>query len=478
MGVWIDVVKLCPGDEIRPMVRTMVNRVLRCVVFLSPAYIASPNCCVELHEAVQWPDKLVICILEPVPAMEQFLRELEDNGAIIVHGLRELIYELDAQICDVNDSAAFKWWRRQKISATSGVPDNVVPTHWRTIPKFRLMGKLAVPPRSLTVGPVYLAGDCSETGFRFLPPYLFLLALVAVVANAADIAYTYFEGSGDCNDDPMSCHSTIDWIWSIKQTNERASPAHCEATTEATSHSFPPLSLLLLLRLGIMAVCNLAPFTAWSSLFETRSDVHPVLRPLLASKSINGGIKITVVGHDNDPIVQSLNQFLTQIGHNSKAPPVPLTRWGTQRSVADEGAVTAAASPAVAIGLESVRASVIRRRRESLAAGFSQSIVVYVMRDFVQRDALFGSEQLPFDQRSSLFVWSDPTSDPFTKDEIGPKQIDTASASSTAARALGQSCFSAVFLLALPFFLTVFLFFAALLSLCACLFCVFVQASV
>ena len=27
VGVWIDVVKLCPGDEIRPMVRTIVNRV-------------------------------------------------------------------------------------------------------------------------------------------------------------------------------------------------------------------------------------------------------------------------------------------------------------------------------------------------------------------------------------------------------------------------------------------------------------------
>lgn len=35
--------RLCPGDEIRPMVRTMVNRVHRTVVFLSPAYITSPS---------------------------------------------------------------------------------------------------------------------------------------------------------------------------------------------------------------------------------------------------------------------------------------------------------------------------------------------------------------------------------------------------------------------------------------------------
>jgi hypothetical protein len=31
VGVWIDVVKLCPGDEIRPMVRTTVRRVHKVV---------------------------------------------------------------------------------------------------------------------------------------------------------------------------------------------------------------------------------------------------------------------------------------------------------------------------------------------------------------------------------------------------------------------------------------------------------------
>jgi hypothetical protein len=36
VGVWIDVVKLCPGDEIRPVVRTMVRSVYKCVVFISP----------------------------------------------------------------------------------------------------------------------------------------------------------------------------------------------------------------------------------------------------------------------------------------------------------------------------------------------------------------------------------------------------------------------------------------------------------
>jgi hypothetical protein len=40
VGVWIDVVKLNPGDEIRPVVRTMVRAVNKCVVFLSPGMYA------------------------------------------------------------------------------------------------------------------------------------------------------------------------------------------------------------------------------------------------------------------------------------------------------------------------------------------------------------------------------------------------------------------------------------------------------
>ena len=119
VGVWIDVVKLCPGDEIRPMVRTTyvengdtdsassasepasrlpplslaefdpffpfphivrvvsllslcvrllvvrsVRRVHKVVVFLCDEYCQSPNCCIEMMEAVQHPEKVTICIIK------------------------------------------------------------------------------------------------------------------------------------------------------------------------------------------------------------------------------------------------------------------------------------------------------------------------------------------------------------------------------------------------------------------------------
>lgn len=405
VGVWIDVIKLCPGDEIRPMVRTMVNRVHRCVVFLSPAYIASPNCCVEFHEAVQWPEKLLICILQPVPQLDSFLQTLEQRGAVVVIGMRALIAQLDKEICDVNDASAWRWWRKQRIGH-SGVPNHVVPTHWHTIPRFTLMGTLVLPQRALFAGPTFLAGDCSSTGQRFLPPWLFLLAVISVAANAIDLYVTFYRN--DCNKvtssgcpDDANCHGVIDFVW-----------------------------------LAILAAFNLTPFLcAWSSLFETRTDVHPVLRPLLASKSMNGGVRITIEGDADDPIVQNLNRFLTNLGHNAKdeqptsagapAPPsedrspvVPLRNGEATRGEPIIGCSSSVhhlpsspGSPSAPRGGAAGMA----------AAGFRASVKVFVMRTIAQRDALFGSEHFPFDPRSSLFVWSHPSSDPFSKDEIGER---------------------------------------------------------
>ena len=240
--------------------------------------------------------------------------------------------------------------------------------------------------------------------------------------------------------------------------------------------SLPPQ--LAIAGLAILALCNLAPFTAFGSLFETRTEVHPVLRPLLASKSMNGGVKITIEGLADDPLAQSLKAFLTSIGHNAQdnnKPAAVAALAAAQVKVAPEpeasatppggkdgngeaaitigdelsprvgvgaaaGSGAGAASPTVAAAAAAAAAAKKNLRRKvshlgiseaprqkassierGLAAGFSTRITVYVMRTFAQRDALFGSDNFPFDPRTSLFVWSDPNGDPFTKDHIGER---------------------------------------------------------
>jgi hypothetical protein len=123
VGVWIDVVKLCPvsasnlrevssrivsvalcftqsltsrtsalyaphplpliqGDEIRPMVRTTVRRVHKVIIFLCDEYCRSPNCCVEMMEAIQHPEKCTVCIIKDNvdPEVMKFLLQLTKQG--------------------------------------------------------------------------------------------------------------------------------------------------------------------------------------------------------------------------------------------------------------------------------------------------------------------------------------------------------------------------------------------------------------
>jgi hypothetical protein len=122
VGVWIDVIKLCPGDEIRPVLRTMVRHVRMCVVFMSPEYANSPNCCVEFWEAVQYPEKLIICIMRPMSdsAME-YLHGLTKAGTIICEGLDALLPILDSTITDTEDIRSYEWWKSQRIRFASFV---------------------------------------------------------------------------------------------------------------------------------------------------------------------------------------------------------------------------------------------------------------------------------------------------------------------------------------------------------------------
>jgi hypothetical protein len=126
---------------------------------------------------------------------------------------------------------------------------------------------------------------------------------------------------------------------------------------------------------------------------------------------LNGGVKINIEGYDSDPIVRELNAFLTSIGHNYKD-----FSEDQQKHNNIALRISNKISSSAALNQD---AHLIKNIDTS--KNFFSCITVYVMNDFKQRDALFGSENLPFDSRSTLFVWSNPNNDPFTKDEIGER---------------------------------------------------------
>ena len=362
----------------------MVHRVARVVVFLSPAYCSSPNCAVEFLEAIQDASKCLICVLEDIdPSIIEFLEEIEIP---IVYGIPALCEALDREVRDMTNQRLLNWWRQQKIGG-AGVPTNVVPKGW-PIPKWKLFGRPFVGEKSLAVGPVYLAGDCRSSGMRVALPYLFILSFLGFAVNLWDLfnkwTHTTMSSTpGDTSNYSFSSHSSIDFVWLIA-----------------------------------VLLCNLIPFLAWPNLFETRRSLHVALKPLLASKSLGGGVKVRVVGDSADSLVQNLRAFLRLIGHAS-------TEYETI-DIASAMRIIRENERALARRRETENDLSLRYKDDGLKGqGSEQVITIYVLNSLPTRDALFsgGPGELEatfaFD-RFSLFVWNGD-GDCFTPDAVGKK---------------------------------------------------------
>ena len=332
VGVWIDVIKLCPGDEIRPMLRSTIRRVYQVVVFLCPEYCASPNCCVELQEAVKHSYKCIFCIIKPVDeSVMRFVTQLP--GARVVHGFDALATELDRMLRDKHDQRAYAWWRSKRI-AGAAVPTSVIPTSAWPIALSSVTGRVFVPEGSQSVGPLYLAGDCRSSGVRFMPPWLLLLTLVGWTINTADLYFRY-------HDQSMS-YSGLDYAW-----------------------------------LSVVALCTLVPLLSLKRLLDTRIYITAGLKPLLASKSLLGGVMVDVIGSPDDPVVIQLRSFLYAIGH--LAMPTGAAEANAAESVDEEqlrlemmAASEASGQSAASANLPSSDAS-LRRHVHRMAAAAASS---------------------------------------------------------------------------------------------------------
>ncbi|KAJ3126735.1 hypothetical protein HK098_007191 [Nowakowskiella sp. JEL0407] len=79
IGVWIDCIKLISGNRLQKNIRRAVKEVNVVVIFLSPEYLKSGNCCVEFEEAIKRPGKLFIHVLSWDEKVRLALRFLVDE---------------------------------------------------------------------------------------------------------------------------------------------------------------------------------------------------------------------------------------------------------------------------------------------------------------------------------------------------------------------------------------------------------------
>jgi len=275
----------------------MMKRVYRCIIFLSEPYIKSANCCVEIQEAIRSPDKISFVLLDPptdqFPLMKEAMLYLaflsaSHPGIKIYNSMPQLIQALDKELTSP-DAKAYLWWKSQQITI-SGAPERVLSRS--PIPMFSLNLARSRPVNALYVGPLFLAGDCTESGTYFLPPWLLLLATFAVGFNFIDIYRT------------------------LKSPQKR-------------------LGYVYVL-LGAIACICLAPFFELKKLLNTRYWMHEVFKPLLASRALKEDMKnapkretvsatkeehridqlrVIVKGSADDRVCANLRQFLSSIGH-------------------------------------------------------------------------------------------------------------------------------------------------------------------
>jgi len=276
VGVWVDVVKLNSGDAIRPVVRTMMKRVYRVVIFLSKPYLGSPNCCVEVQEAIKNPNKITFCLLGDLPKdLDSYIAFLRKGhpGLQVCHGIPELIPILEHEITNP-DLKAYEWWKSQAITI-SGAPERVVAK--APIPMFNLNIFRTRPRGSLYVGPIFISGDCKDVGSAFTPPWLLLMAIAGVGFNFIDMFSTFSKS---------------------KKNDTKKQP-------------------YVYIVLAAICLTILAPFFELKKLIDTRHWMHPILKPLLASTSLQNRIRVLVKGSSTDPVVNNLREFFSLIGHGT-----------------------------------------------------------------------------------------------------------------------------------------------------------------
>jgi hypothetical protein len=226
-------------------------------------------------------------------------------GFVVVCSIRLIPY-LHTFITNDNTHDAdnyYNWWIQQTI-AGGGVPDHVVPddkwpmdkynmgctncsTRWCFSASRGCWPWSLSPPQGLSVGPLYLVGDCSDTGTTFSFPWLFLIAISGLLSFVYDV-----------------------WMkWNVLGGLRLDSPI---------SHFF------ILGFLSLMAIMMIFPlYVLRNKMLETRTKCSAALRQVLASRAFcsdittaKTGVRIEIIGAETDRVAQTVFQFTVALGHS------------------------------------------------------------------------------------------------------------------------------------------------------------------
>ncbi|RKO88767.1 hypothetical protein BDK51DRAFT_49172 [Blyttiomyces helicus] len=187
VGVWLDVLKLTTGDNIRGTVSGVASDVRFVVIFLTEAYMKSPNCVIEIFSAIEAdPGKIILHVAESTPMTLELVELLSSQVMKVTYDYNGLFAHINYILarCDTSD---FDWWK-ERVTTAAGIPAGVVPS--KRIPKCNFRTVFAEYPKlkSVQTGPIWIDGNMMRAGSRASAfPWLFVAFLVCSFIPAVDL---------------------------------------------------------------------------------------------------------------------------------------------------------------------------------------------------------------------------------------------------------------------------------------------------
>ncbi|KAI8808342.1 hypothetical protein BJ742DRAFT_809439 [Cladochytrium replicatum] len=263
IGVWIDWVKIQSGDTVWYTVRKAARDVNTMVIFLTPKYLESMNCCHELYQSLCFPEKVHFHVLEWDETVDKFLRfmiqevgisadritahpykasklgrrasEAKKQSTDAVHklgrngrGYLDLCAALTAYVQREGDVYDIWWWLRN-ASPTSSVPDDATTPPAVERYNFRLLTPWNldwhIPEGSIRFGNLWISGGATKMGTRASAfPWLTVLLGLCAVTPLVDLV-TFAMRWVHLDSAAASCIRDIDRTFRAGQNAPPDSPA-------------------------------------------------------------------------------------------------------------------------------------------------------------------------------------------------------------------------------------------------------------
>ena len=185
-SVWLDVYRLENAFSLQQTVHHAATRAAYLVLIVTPQFVCSPNCCLELLAALRRPAEQVLAYIDggaswsdgQYKRVSEFL--LAQGFRVVTARLDVLIKALDGVLMSQEEHHA-TWWRRQRVGEDlllRNVLSRVRDVDGRPKQRLSLRGRLLVPRGAVSSGLHMLSSDGRTfASVVALPPSL----IIAVV---------------------------------------------------------------------------------------------------------------------------------------------------------------------------------------------------------------------------------------------------------------------------------------------------------